>query len=74
MKTKSAALDALKTKVLSMHPYKVPEFIALPVSFERIMYSLQPVKMKSSKGDTGHSCLIFEYSFPCPFHLFLHIF
>ncbi|VDP12761.1 unnamed protein product [Onchocerca flexuosa] len=39
MKTKSAALDALKTKVLSMHPYKVPEFIASPVSFERIMRS-----------------------------------
>ncbi|KAL3990691.1 CutA1 divalent ion tolerance family protein [Acanthocheilonema viteae] len=31
IKTKSAALDALKTKVLSMHPYKVPEFIALPI-------------------------------------------
>ncbi|OZC10913.1 divalent cation tolerance protein, CutA1 family [Onchocerca flexuosa] len=31
MKTKSAALDALKTKVLSMHPYKVPEFIASPI-------------------------------------------
>ncbi|CAG9539135.1 unnamed protein product [Cercopithifilaria johnstoni] len=31
IKTKSAALDALKAKVLSMHPYKVPEFIALPI-------------------------------------------
>ncbi|VDK70960.1 unnamed protein product [Litomosoides sigmodontis] len=31
IKTKSAALDALKTKVLSMHPYKVPEFVALPI-------------------------------------------
>ncbi|VDN07909.1 unnamed protein product [Thelazia callipaeda] len=32
IKTKSAVLNALKTKVLSIHPYKVPEFIALPVS------------------------------------------
>ncbi|KAM3728203.1 Protein CutA [Dirofilaria immitis] len=31
MKTKSTALNALKTKVLSMHPYKVPEFIASPI-------------------------------------------
>ncbi|EJD74504.1 hypothetical protein LOAG_18185 [Loa loa] len=31
MKTKSSVLDALKAKVLSMHPYKVPEFIALPI-------------------------------------------
>ncbi|VDO14782.1 unnamed protein product [Brugia timori] len=36
MKTKSTALDALKTKVLSMHPYKVPEFIALPVSLNTL--------------------------------------
>uniref|UniRef100_A0AAF5PL20 CutA1 divalent ion tolerance protein n=1 Tax=Wuchereria bancrofti TaxID=6293 RepID=A0AAF5PL20_WUCBA len=31
MKTKSAALDTLKAKVLSMHPSKIPEFIALPI-------------------------------------------
>ncbi|VDN82302.1 unnamed protein product [Brugia pahangi] len=38
MKTKSTALDALKTKVLSMHPYKVPEFIALPVSLNTLRF------------------------------------
>lgn len=33
MKTKAAALDKLKAKVLGMHPYEVPEFIALPVRY-----------------------------------------
>uniref|UniRef100_A0A915PHA2 Divalent-cation tolerance protein CutA n=1 Tax=Setaria digitata TaxID=48799 RepID=A0A915PHA2_9BILA len=41
IKTKSTALDALKTKVLSMHPYKIPEFIALPVSSENTVSSYQ---------------------------------
>uniref|UniRef100_A0A0R3S2M3 CutA divalent cation tolerance homolog n=1 Tax=Elaeophora elaphi TaxID=1147741 RepID=A0A0R3S2M3_9BILA len=39
IKTKSTALNALKAKVLSMHPYKVPEFIALPVSFKHFIFS-----------------------------------
>uniref|UniRef100_A0A0R3RJ81 Divalent-cation tolerance protein CutA n=1 Tax=Elaeophora elaphi TaxID=1147741 RepID=A0A0R3RJ81_9BILA len=39
IKTKSAALDALKSKVLSMHPYKIAEFIALPVNFKHYLPS-----------------------------------
>ncbi|VDM46312.1 unnamed protein product [Toxocara canis] len=31
MKTRSSALDKLKTKVIELHPYDVPEFIASPV-------------------------------------------
>ncbi|VDN56807.1 unnamed protein product [Dracunculus medinensis] len=33
MKTKSSALNMLKEKVISLHPYEVPEFIAAPIEY-----------------------------------------
>lgn len=31
MKTRSSAIERLQKKVLELHPYEVPEFIAAPV-------------------------------------------
>ena len=38
LKTTMASLDALKERVLELHPYDVPEFLALPVIFGHLPY------------------------------------
>jgi len=33
MKTRPEQLDALKQAVLKLHPYEVPEFVAVPIEY-----------------------------------------
>ena len=38
LKTTRASLDALKARVLELHPYDVPEFLAIPVIYGHLPY------------------------------------
>ena len=37
-KTTTSVLEALKTRVVELHPYEVPEFLALPVADGHLPY------------------------------------
>lgn len=38
IKTTAGCLDALKTRLLALHPYELPELIAVPVEFGHTAY------------------------------------
>jgi len=54
MKTSSEQLDALKQAVIKLHPYDVPEFVAVPIEYGSEPY-LKWLKAQTTPKDTESS-------------------